>query len=61
MGNETNAIHRYTDLPGLLHLLEQRTLTLLDPMTWDDSNDSHFLRVYKKKKGLSCLRKERDE
>jgi hypothetical protein len=55
MGKEPNAIHRYTDLPGLLYLLQRRKLTLLDPMTWDDRNDSHFLKIYKRAKNLSCL------
>jgi hypothetical protein len=55
MGEEFNAIHRYTNLPALLYLLQRRKLTLLDPMSWDDANDSHFLMVYKRAKGLSCL------
>jgi hypothetical protein len=55
MGKELNAIHRYTDLPGLLYLLQRRKITLLDPMTWDDTNDSHFLKIYKRAKNLSCL------
>jgi hypothetical protein len=55
MGKEPNAIHRYTNLPALLYLLQRKKLTLLDPMTWDDRNDSHFLTVYKREKNLSCL------
>lgn len=55
MGDEKNAIHRYTDLPGLLYMLKRRELTLLDPSSWDDRNDSHFLAIYKKSRGLSCL------
>ncbi|MEP6810640.1 MAG: DUF2971 domain-containing protein [Chthoniobacterales bacterium] len=27
-------------------------MTLLDPETWDDKNDAHFLAVYKQKKKL---------
>jgi hypothetical protein len=55
MGKQPNAIHRYTDLPGLLYLLHQKKITLLDPMTWDDTNDSHFLKIYKREKKLNCL------
>jgi hypothetical protein len=45
----------YTDLPGLLYLLQRKKITLLDPMTWDDTNDSHFLKIYKQAKNLTCL------
>jgi len=55
MGNEPNVIHRYTDLPGLLYMLQRRRLTLLDPASWDDKNDSHFLALYKRAKKLGCL------
>jgi hypothetical protein len=55
MGQETGAIHRYTDLPALLYLLQRRQLTLLDPMSWDDKNDSHFLSLYKAAQKLKCL------
>lgn len=55
MGREENAIHRYTDLPSLMYMLQRRKLTLLNPMSWDDANDSHFLNVYKQAKNLTCL------
>ncbi|MGA7832147.1 MAG: hypothetical protein WCA21_14405 [Terracidiphilus sp.] len=55
MSNEPDSIHRYTDLPGLLYLLQRKKLTLLDPASWDDTNDSHFLAVYKQAKKLKCL------
>jgi hypothetical protein len=55
MGKEINAIHRYTDLPALLYLLQRKKLTLLDPMSWDDANDSHFLAVYKKLRNCAAL------
>jgi len=28
---------------------------LLNPVSWDDANDSHFLNVYKQAKNLTCL------
>jgi hypothetical protein len=48
-------LRRYTDLPALVSLLAGKQLTLLDPRTWDDSNDSHFLSVYKERKKLKTL------
>ena len=45
-------LRRYTDLPTLLYLLSQRQITLLDPKSWDDGNDSHYIAEYKEKKRL---------
>ncbi|SEA82439.1 hypothetical protein SAMN05660420_03310 [Desulfuromusa kysingii] len=46
---------RYTDLPALIHVLTNRELTLLDPSSWDDKNDSFFLSTYKEKKKLKSV------
>lgn len=46
---------RYTDLPSLIDILTHRRLTLLDPASWDDKNDSHFLSLYKQKLGLRSV------
>lgn len=46
---------RYTDLPALIQLLTNRQLTLLDPSSWDDKNDSFFLSTYKEKKKLKSV------
>ena len=43
-------LRRYTDLTALIYLLRNGKITLLDPETWDDSNDSHYLAVYKKRR-----------
>lgn len=48
-------LRRYTDLPVLLHLLQSRTLTLLDPKTWDDKNDSFFMSVYREKRQFKTV------
>ena len=48
-------LRRYTDLPALLHLLSSRQITLLDPKTWDDKNDSYFMSVYKHRKKLKSV------
>ena len=46
---------RYTDLPSLIHILKNRQLTLLNPMTWDDKNDSSFVTLYKEKRQLASV------
>ncbi|MCD0422890.1 DUF2971 domain-containing protein [Rubrivivax sp. JA1024] len=48
-------LRRYTDLPALLHLLSSQEITLLDPKTWDDKNDSYFMSIYKEKKKLQTV------
>jgi hypothetical protein len=48
-------LRRYTDLPALLHMLSSRTITLLDPKTWDDRNDSFYMSQYKDRKNLRTL------
>ena len=53
MSNEY--LRRYTDLPALIYLLVERKLTLLDPQSWDDRNDSHYLSVYRDRKGLKSI------
>jgi len=48
-------LRRYTDLPSLIHLLSQRKITLLNPRSWDDKNDSRYLEIYRKKKSLESV------
>jgi hypothetical protein len=33
-------LRRYTDIPALVYLLAERKITLVDPQSWDDANDS---------------------
>lgn len=47
--------YRYTDLPSLIHILSNQALTLLDPRTWDDKNDSRFIDLYREKKNLASV------
>lgn len=54
MGN-TDKLKRYTNIAALLHILRSKQITLLDPNTWDDSNDSYGLEVFKEKKGLKTV------
>lgn len=48
-------LRRYTDIPALIYLLSERKITLLDPQSWDDSNDSHYLALYREKKRLKSV------
>lgn len=48
-------LRRYTDLPALLNMLSAKQITLLDPKTWDDRNDSFFMSLYKERKNLKAL------
>ncbi len=48
-------LRRYTDLPALIYLLTERKLTLLDPQSWDDRNDSHYLALYREKRRLKSV------
>lgn len=48
-------LRRYTTTPALLRILRKKAITLLDPMKWDDSNDSHSLRVFKENRNLQTL------
>ncbi len=48
-------LKRYTDLAAAIHVLQTRSLTLLDPEKWDDGNDRAALAEYKKRKELKTL------
>lgn len=49
-------LRRYTNLPALIYLLREQKLTLLDPTSWDDQNDSYYLALYRERtKLLSVL------
>jgi|WetSurMetagenome_2_1015567.scaffolds.fasta_scaffold57635_2 hypothetical protein len=40
-------LYKYTSLPVLLDILQEKKLVLLDPLTWEDRNDSYYLKKYK--------------
>ena len=51
-------LRRYTNIPSLIDILKNKKITLLDPITWDDRNDSYFIEQYKiksKLKAVLCL------
>ena len=55
MAVSTKYLRRYCDLAALVYLLNARKITLLNPESWDDSNDSYYLSLYKKRKGLKSV------
>jgi hypothetical protein len=48
-------LRRYTDITSLIYLLRERKITLVNPQSWDDSNDSYYLELYREKKNLRCV------
>ncbi len=48
-------LRRYTDLPGLIYLLRNRCITLVDPQSWDDTNDSYYLTLFREKEKLASV------
>ena len=42
-------LRRYTDLTSVIDLLSHKRLTLLDPASWDDKNDSYFIDHYRER------------
>lgn len=48
-------LRRFTDLTALMYLLHKRKITLLDPASWDDKNDSYYLTQYKLKRKLKSV------
>ena len=48
-------LRRYTDIPILLDMLVNRKITLLDPASWEDRNDSFYVEKYRSKNGASEL------
>jgi hypothetical protein len=55
MAAKKKYLRRYTNLPALIYLLKERKITLLDPKSWDDSNDFHYLDLYRGKKKLKSV------
>jgi hypothetical protein len=48
-------LRRYTSVPALLHLLQNRKITLLSPASWDDRNDAFFMHQYKERAELKSV------
>lgn len=50
-----STLRRYTNLASALHILRNRSLTLLSPETWDDRNDAFFMSEYKRLKEIKTV------
>ena len=48
-------LKRYTELPYVLQILQTRKLTLMNPGSWDDRNDSHFVQAYRERRGYGSV------
>ncbi len=53
--NKINKLNRFTTLPVLLDLLQRQKITLLDPKSWEDKNDSEIILEYKRQKKIKNL------
>jgi len=51
----TKYLRRYTSLPVLLDMLTHKRITLLDPVSWEDRNDSFYIEKYRERKGLKTV------
>ena len=49
------SLRRYTTLSSVLHILQNRCLTLLSPDRWDDRNDAYFLSQYRRRSGVGSV------
>src|ERR1043166_1220865 len=52
---KTSFLRRYTSVPALLHMLQNKKITLLNPGTWDDRNDAFFRNQYKQQAQLKTV------
>lgn len=48
-------LRRYTNFPSLVYLLRNKKITLLNPQSWDDTNDSYFMSIYRRRRKLKTL------
>ena len=48
-------LRRYTSLPVLLDILIHKRITLLDPASWEDRNDSYYVEKYKDIRGFKTV------
>lgn len=48
-------LRRYTNLAAVIHHLQTKTITLLDPDYWQDRNDAHFIKEYKNKRNAKTV------
>ncbi|HYI64174.1 MAG TPA: hypothetical protein VEW71_04740 [Allosphingosinicella sp.] len=56
MRKSETELRRYTNVSGALDMVLKKRLVLLNPQSWDDRNDSHFLETYRRCCGLETVR-----
>lgn len=54
-GHRIGNFRRYTNIAAAIHLLQNRQITLLNPASWDDKNDAHFMAEYKRLRGVETV------
>ena len=47
--------YRYTNLAAAIHLLKNKQITLLDPMSWDDKNEAFLMETYKERRNAKTV------
>ncbi len=52
---QAERLRRYCDLSSVLQMLKSKTVTLLDPRSWHDKNDTFYVGEYVKRKKLKTL------
>ena len=48
-------LRRYTNLAAVIHHLQTKTITLLDPDNWQDRNDAYFIKKYKSERNAKTV------
>jgi hypothetical protein len=48
-------LRRYTNLAATIHILKNRSISLLSPTLWDDRNDAFFMNTYKELKSAKSV------
>ena len=48
-------LRRYTELPYVIDYLHTEELTLLNPASWDDRNDSFYIEEYARRSGVQSV------
>src|SRR4051794_13800925 len=48
-------LRRYADIPALIYTLKMKCITLLDPQSWDDKNDSRYLTFCQEKNNFRTV------
>jgi hypothetical protein len=50
-----NVVKHYTNLTSALDTIKNSHLTILNPRSWDDTNDAHYMELYRKAIGKGSV------